>query len=187
MSDNDRYGIANVVNIGDGGVDLTEENHTEFIKQLLADEFNQTTAMHGRYPERYNNRVADKNARLYETTSYQLLEQVEGTAQVTSKGARILVKSGLALAMSRAYHCARAELSYNRGDDPIDVRDTFESAQRMVAHWLPALLDLDPDLVPVEIYTNTRMDGSEERDLSVVKERIRSSTNKQIKSGANPR
>ena len=82
-----------------------------------------------------------------------------------------MVASGLALAMSRAYYCARVELLSDQGN-PIDVRDTFESAQRMVAHWLPSLWNLDPEFIPEEINNNTQMDGYEGRDLSAVKERI---------------
>ena len=83
-----------------------------------------------------------------------------------------MVESGLALAMSRAYHCARVELLLDRGN-PTNVRDAFESSQRMAALWLPAIWKLDAQLVPEEITTNTRMDGEEDQDLAEVMERIR--------------
>ena len=90
---------------------------------------------------------------------------------MTSKGVRILVASGLALAMLQAYYCARVELLSDRGN-PIGVRDAFESAQRMVAHWLPSLRNLDAQIIPEEINNNIQRDGNEGRDLSAVKERI---------------
>ena len=167
---NDRYGIAACIGNIDG-MNEPEDMMTEFVRQLLSDEIAQTARMYGTYPEGYDHGMADNNNRRFEGTSYQLLEKVDGRLQATPKGARILVASGLARAMSQAYHCARAELPRGRGD-PTDVRDAFESAQRMACHWLPTLWTLDAELLPDEITTDTRLDGYEERDLSEVQAQI---------------
>ena len=170
MNTNDRYGIANCVG-GNGGMDGPEATVTEFVSALLSDKFAQMARMYETYPDGYDHGVVDTYNRYYEATSYQLLEKVDGRLQATPKGARILVASGLALAMSRVYHCAWAELLCERGD-PTDVRDAFESAQRMASHWLPTLWTLDATLLPEDITTDTGLDGKEERDLSVVLAKI---------------
>ena len=172
MNMTDRYGITGCVGSSSETMDQPVEIHANFISLLRADEFKQTATMYKTYPAQYDHKVADTNNRRYEGNSYMLLEMVGEKWEVTPKGARILVESGLALAMSQAYYCARNELVLCRGD-PTDVRDAFESSQRMAALWLPAIWKLDAQLVPEEISNNTRMDGEEDQDLADVMERIR--------------
>ena len=172
MTMTDRYGTTDCVGSGREMMEQPVETHAKFIRLLQANEFKQTATMFKTYPAQYDQRVADTNNRRYEGNSYMLLEMVGEKWEVTPKGARILVESGLALAMSQAYYCARNELVLDRSD-PTNVRDAFESIQRMAALWLPAIWKLDAQLVPEEITNNTRMDGEEDQDLAEVMERIR--------------
>ena len=86
MNTNDRYGVANCMGGGDGGMDRPKATVTEFISKLLSDDFKQTATMYMTYPDGYNHGVADTNNRRYENTSYQLLEKVDRKLQVTPKG-----------------------------------------------------------------------------------------------------
>ena len=171
MNTQDRYGITTCIGSGNERIDQTVDAHSEFIRQLQFDELQQTQLMFTTYPRGYDQGLADKINRNYEGTGYMLLEKVGEKMEATAKGARILVESGLALAMSQAYFCARNELLHERGN-PIDVRDAFESIQRMAATWLPAIWKLDARLVPQEITANTLRDGAEDEDLAEVIGRI---------------
>ena len=148
-----------------------EEKAIEFLIPFLADPVQQTYARNITYPGVYNHKEVDATNSLLETTSYQYLDLVDGNLAVTAKGARILVGSGLALAMSKAYCCARAELKKNRGN-PTLVRDAFESARRMLAQWIPAIYTLETTPIIEEIYDNIKLDGDEEEDLTNTKSRI---------------
>ena len=166
-----------VESVGSGGgvVVMTEAMRAASLVHLLSEEFLQTAGMYETYPDGYDRGVADTNNRLYENAaSDMLLEGEDGRMQATLQGARILVATGMALAMSRAYHCARAELRLERGS-PLDVRDAFESIRRMVVTWSPVIRGLDAGLVPMEIMANIEVDGDEEEDLNHVRAVVRGS------------
>ena len=112
VNEKDRYNVAGCVD-RDGCVERMnqpEEKSIEFLISFLADPIQQANVRNFAYPGVYNHKEVDATNRLLEITSYQYLDLVDGKLAVTAKGARILVGSGLALAMSKAYRCARAEL-----------------------------------------------------------------------------
>ena len=91
---------------------------------------------------------------------------------VTLEGAQILVDSGLARMMSRAYFCARSELVRHRGSR-IDVGDAFESISGLVDGWRLVLDSMDPELPGnedlAEIMRSIQLDEREESNLKCVR------------------
>ena len=173
VDEKDRYNVAGCVD-RDGCVERMkqpEEKAIEFIIPLIKAEVQQSNARKITWPGLYNHKEAAKTIRILEITSYQYLDLVDGELAATAKGARILVGSGLALAMSKAYCCARMELRETRGN-PTLVRDAFESAQRMLAQWIPVFYTLETTPVLEEIYDNIKLDGDEDEDLATTKSRI---------------
>ena len=173
VDEKDRYNVAGCVD-RDGCVERMkqpEEKAIEFIIPLIKAEVQQSNARKTTWPGLYNHKEAAKTIRILEITSYQYLDLVDGELAATAKGARILVGSGLALAMSKAYCCARMELRKTRGN-PTFVRDAFESAQRMFAQWTPILYTLETTSILEEIFYNIKMDGEEDEDLDRTKIRI---------------
>ena len=154
---------------------MTTQHQIRMIRNLLSDEMMVTDRMYSSYPDGYDQRVADTNNRLF-----------KNYVRLTFKGvrrnevARILIDAGLALTMSCAFYCTRAEIARCPGSPveifeperptgpPVDVKDAFVSLR-----WLGKLrgrfermdprLDRNDDLD--EIVRNIRLDGNEESDL----------------------
>ena len=170
VDESDRYNIRGGVDFDDDTMERwTVDQLASAVGNLCREEIEETNRMYSEYPDDYSQRVADKNNRLYEATSYHLCEKKGGNIRATDKGAHAWVASGLALAMSRGYYCARAELTKDRGN-PIDVRDTYEHAERTVALWFLPLRNLE--VRDIERENNIQRNGEEERDLAAIKERI---------------
>ena len=171
VDESDRYNIRGGVDFDDDTTERwTVDQLASAIGNLCREEIEETNRMFSTYPEDYSHRVADKNNRLYEATSYNLCEKNGGKIRATDKGARAWVASGLAMAMSQGYYCARAELTKDRGNS-IDVRDAYEHAERTVALWFLPLRNLE--VRDIERENNIQRNGEEERDLAAIKERIR--------------
>ena len=102
---------------------------------------------------------------------------------MSSKVGRILIDSGLAKTVKRAYYCAMAELSRRPGSPveifeperpsgpPVDVKDAYISVRRMmgIGRWRQTFGRMDPALAGnedlAEIVQNIDLDGNEARDL----------------------
>ena len=95
------------------------------ITSLLSEEMYQTEMMYLVYSKGYNQGVAYTNTCLH---AYFVPRQFR---VVTPKAARILVDSGLAQVMSRAYYCARSELVCSWGSR-VDVRGGYLSIRGLV-------------------------------------------------------
>ena len=80
------------------------------ISSLFRDEMAVTNAMYSSYPDGYDQRVADTNNRMY-----HLYVRMAFKGQRLAPVVRVLLVSGLALTLSRAYYCARAEIARRPG------------------------------------------------------------------------
>ena len=161
---------------------MAEETNQELeflrISSLFHDEMAATNAMYLAYPDGYDQRVADTNNRMYH-------DYVRATfkGQRMDPVVRVLLRSGLALTMSRAYYCARAEVARSPGSPveifdperptgpPVDVKDAYVSLRSLMGTgklrqrlqtWNLAI-DGNEDLV--EIVQNIQRDGNEASDL----------------------
>ena len=148
------------------------------ISSLFHDEMAATNAMYLSYPDGYDQRVADTNNRMYH-------DYVRATfkGQRMDPVVRVLLLSGLALTMSRAYYCARAEIARRPGSPveifeperptgpPVDVKDAYVSLRSLMGTGrlrrrfedMDSALDGNEDLV--EIVQNIQLDGDEASDL----------------------
>jgi len=127
----------------------------EMIDALLGNEMKQTDAMYESYPDGYNQRLADTNNRLYGS-----FVRLQFKGDVSSETGRILIESGLAKTVSRAYYCARAELSRRPGSPvfffeperpcgpPVDVKAAYISVRWMMGmgRWRRQFERMDPAL-----------------------------------------
>ena len=147
----------------------TKDKQTEMLLSLIVDEMKQTDGMYYAYPKGYNQKVADTNNRLYAESVRRMFEDAYG---VTLEGAQILVDSGVARTMSRAYFCARSELVRHWGSR-IDVGDAFESISGLVDEWRPVVDSMDSGLPGnedlVEIMQSIQLDEREESELKCVR------------------
>ena len=161
---------------------MAETNHTQEldkISSLFSDEMAVTNTMYSSYPDGYDQRVADTNNRMF-----------KHYVRLTFKGkrladvARILIDAGLALTLSRAYYCARAEIARRPGSPveifdperpagpPVDVKDAFVSLSSLMGREkvrqkflaMDPALDGNGDLD--EIVGNIQHDGNEAMDLA---------------------
>ena len=146
------------------GRDIAKE--VEKIVVLLRDKMKETDDMYELYPDGYNQRLADTNNQLYGS-----FVRLQFMGDVSSETGRILIESGLAKTVSRAYYCARADLSRRPGGPPVDVKDTYISVRWMMGmgRWRRQFGRMDPALAGnedlEEIMKNIELDGNEERDL----------------------
>jgi len=151
----------------------------ERIRSFLSDEMDSTNTMYFTYPHGYDQRSADTFNRLY----HQYV-RMTFKGQRFAPAVRVLLDSGLVLAMSRAYYCARAEIRGRPGSPveifdperpagpPVDVRDAFVSLRSLMGRGglRRRLLAMDPALDGNgdlgEIVQNIQHDGNEARDLA---------------------
>ena len=134
------------------------------ITSLLSEEMYQTGMMYLVYPEGSNQGVAGTNNCLY--ANFVRLQ-----FEVTPEVGRILVDSGLAQTMLRAYYCVRSELFRCRGS-LVDVRDAYLSIPRLIKKWHQVFERMDPGLIGnedlAEVMRNIQLDGNEGSDFERV-------------------
>ena len=140
----------------------------ESLIYLLAGKMRRTDAMFATYPDRYDPMVAESNNYIYKDSLHRTFQDDFG---VTLVGARILLETGVARAVSRAYHCARKELELLRGD--LDsVRYAYESISKLMEEWRPVFerMNTGPGEVEdlEEVLRLIELDTSEEHDFELV-------------------
>ena len=161
---------------------MARTNHAlelEKIRSIFSDEMAVTNTMYLSYPDGYDQRAADNYNRLYHKYVRKTFK-----GQRLAPAVRVLLDSGLVLAMSRAYYCARAEIRGRPGSPveifdperpagpPVDVRDAFVSLRSLMGRGglRRRLLAMDPALDGNgdlgEIVQNIQHDGHEAIDLA---------------------
>ena len=151
----------------------------EKIRVLMSDEMDSTNTMYFSYPHGYDQRAADNYNRMY----HQYV-RMTFKGQRLAPAVRVLIDSGLALTMSRAYYCARAEIARRPGSPveifdperpagpPVDVKDAFVSLRSLMGRggvrrrflMMDPSLDGNGDLA--ELVQNIHLDGNEASDLA---------------------
>ena len=144
---------------------MTTQHKIDMIKNLLEDEMFETNRMYFAYPNGYDQQVADRNNIVFKGSIKHICGGV-GWVEI----ARILIDSGLAVTLSRAYCCARKEIARIPGFAvrPVDVKDAFVNLLwfvklRETFQNMDPMLDENEDLA--DIVQNIQLDGNERRDL----------------------
>ena len=144
---------------------MTTQRKINMIKNLLDDNMVETNRMYFAYPNGYDQQVADRNNIVFKGSIKHICGGV-GWVEI----ARILIDSGLAVTLSRAYCCARQEIACLPGTTgpPVDVKDAFVNLRWFVRlrerfERMDPMLDGNEHLA--EIVQNIQLDGNERRDL----------------------